>query len=76
MDIEKVAAETPEKILKQTIDPAVGLRPFQARELAFGLGIPADLVNQAAKFMLALYDAFPKNGRDDCRNQSVFIDQR
>ncbi len=60
MDIEKVAEETPELILKETIDPAVGLRPFQARQLAFGLGIPGDLINQAAKFMLALYDAYVK----------------
>src|SRR5215213_10259610 len=58
MDIEKVAEETPELILKETIDPAVGLRGFQARKLAFGLGIPADLVNQAAKFMLSLYAAY------------------
>jgi succinyl-CoA synthetase beta subunit len=60
MDIEKVAEETPDLILKETIDPAVGLRPFQARNLAFGLGIPADLINQGAKFMLALYDAYQK----------------
>jgi len=60
MDIEKVAEETPELILKEAIDPSVGLRPFQARNLAFGLGIPADLVNQAAKFMLSLYDAYEK----------------
>ena len=60
MDIEKVAEETPELILKETINPAVGLRPFQARNLAFGLGIPADLIGQAAKFMLALYDAYQK----------------
>jgi succinyl-CoA synthetase beta subunit len=60
MDIEKVAAETPEKILKETIDPSVGLRPFQARNLAFGLGIPNDLVNQAAKFMLSLFEAYQK----------------
>ena len=60
MDIEKVAEETPELILRETIDPSVGLRPFQARNLAFGLGIPADLVNQAAKFMLSLYDAYEK----------------
>src|SRR5205085_5287230 len=57
MDIEKVAEDTPELILKETIDPAVGLRPFQARKLAFGLGLPAQLVNQAAKFMQALYAA-------------------
>jgi succinyl-CoA synthetase beta subunit len=57
MDIEEVAAKTPELILKETIDPAVGFRPFQARKLAFGLGLPAALVNQAAKFMQALYAA-------------------
>lgn len=60
MDIEKVAAETPELILKEPIDPSVGLRPFQARKLAFGLGIPNELINQAAKFMLTLYDAYEK----------------
>ena len=60
MDIEKVAEETPELILKETIDPSVGLRGFQARKLAFGLGIPNDLINQAAKFMLSLYDAYEK----------------
>jgi succinyl-CoA synthetase beta subunit len=58
MDIEEVAASTPELILKETIDPAVGFRPFQARKLAFGLGLPAQLVNQAAKFMQALYSAY------------------
>src|ERR671933_2276668 len=57
MDIEEVAAKTPQLILKETIDPAVGFRPFQARKLAFGLGLPAALVNQAAKFMLSLYAA-------------------
>ena len=60
MDIEKVAEETPELILKEAIDPAVGLRGFQARKLAFGLGIPTDLINQAAKFMLSLYEAYEK----------------
>jgi len=60
MDIEKVAAETPELILKEAIDPSVGLRGFQARKLAFGLGIPNDLVNQAVKFMLSLYEAYEK----------------
>ena len=60
MEIEKVAEETPELILKETVDPSVGLRPFQARKLAFGLGIPNDLVGQATKFMLSLYDAYEK----------------
>jgi len=58
MDIEEVAAHTPEKIMKETIDPAVGFRSFQARKLAFGLGIPGDLIGQAVKFMQALYSAY------------------
>jgi succinyl-CoA synthetase beta subunit len=60
MDIEEVAANEPEKILKEVIDPAVGMRPYQARKLAFGLGLPAELINQAAKFMMTLYDASEK----------------
>jgi succinyl-CoA synthetase beta subunit len=58
MDIEEVAAKTPEQIFKETVDPAVGFRPFQARKLAFALGLPAELVNQAAKFMQSLYTAY------------------
>lgn len=57
MDIEEVAANTPEQIFKETIDPAVGFRAFQARKLAFAIGIPPALVGQAAKFMQALYNA-------------------
>jgi succinyl-CoA synthetase beta subunit len=58
MDIEEVAAKTPELIMKETIDPAVGFRAFQARKLAFGLGIPAPLIGQAVKFMQSLYTAY------------------
>src|SRR5437870_1921303 len=58
MDIEEVAAHEPEKILKEAIDPAVGLQPFQARKLAFGIGIPNESINKAVKFMMALYKAF------------------
>jgi succinyl-CoA synthetase beta subunit len=58
MEIEEVAAHSPEKILKETIDPAIGFRPFQARKLAFGLELPTELINQAVKFMLALYNAY------------------
>jgi len=58
MDIEEVAAKTPEKILKQYIDPAVGMQPFQAREIAFGLGLAPELAGKATKFMLSLYRAF------------------
>jgi succinyl-CoA synthetase beta subunit len=58
MDIEEVAAKTPEKIMKETVNPAVGFRSFQARKLAFGLGIPGELISQAVKFMQALYAAY------------------
>jgi len=58
MDIEEVAAKTPEKILKETVDPAVGFRAFQARKLAFGLGIGSDLIGQAVKFMQSLFGAY------------------
>ena len=58
MDIEEVAAKTPEMIFKETINPAVGFRPFQARKLAFALGLPGALVSPAAKFMQSLYSAY------------------
>ena len=58
MDIEEVAAKTPELIFKEIVDPAVGFRAFQARKLAFGIGIPASLTGQAVKFMQALYTAY------------------
>ncbi len=59
-EIEEVAAATPEKILKETIEPGIGLQPFQARKLAFGLGLPKELIGQAAKFMISLANAFEK----------------
>lgn len=58
MEIEKVAEETPALILKEPIEISLGLSPFQARKLAFGLGLPPSLVNQAASFMISLYRAF------------------
>jgi len=58
VEIEVVAAEHPEKILKEHIDPAVGFQAFQARKLAFGLGLGAGLMNEAARFFAALYRAF------------------
>jgi succinyl-CoA synthetase beta subunit len=58
MEIETVAAKTPEKILKEWVDPAVGLLQFQARKLAFGLGIPKELTRKAVKLMTGLYNAF------------------
>lgn len=58
MEIEEVAEKTPEKIFKETIDPLIGLAPFQARRIAFNIGIPKELVNQAVQFMTGLYTVF------------------
>jgi succinyl-CoA synthetase beta subunit len=58
MEIEQVAAISPEKILKEPFDPSDGLLPFQARKLAFGLGIPATNANAAAAAMMALARAY------------------
>jgi len=58
MEIEEVAAKNPELILKEWIDPGIGFQPFQARKLAFGLGVAPELINKAAQFMVALYQAF------------------
>ena len=58
MDIEEVAASTPEKIAKVYIEPGVGLVPFEARQLAFAIGLEGAQINQAVKLMTALYDTF------------------
>ena len=57
MEIEEVAAKTPERILKEAIEPGIGLQPFQARKLAFGIGIPGAVANKAAAAMMALAKA-------------------
>jgi succinyl-CoA synthetase beta subunit len=58
MDIEKVAAETPEKIIRQVIDPVVGLGEFQARNLAFELGVAPEKIADAVAFFTSLYRAY------------------
>jgi len=58
MDIEQVAAERPDEILKQYIDPGMGLEPFQARKIAFGLGLKPSQINAAVPFLTGLYRAF------------------
>ncbi|MBE0644572.1 MAG: ADP-forming succinate--CoA ligase subunit beta [Bacteroidetes bacterium] len=58
MEIEKVAAETPEKILKVTVDPTIGFQAYQARELAFGLGLSGLAFKNAVKFLMALAHAY------------------
>ena len=61
VEIEEVAAARPEKILKELIDPVIGLQPFQCRRLAYALELPAEHINKLVAMMQALYRAF-----DDC----------
>src|SRR6195256_5331169 len=58
MDIEQVAVERPEAILKQYVDPGMGLEPFQARKIAFALGLKGPQINAAVQFLTSLYRAF------------------
>ncbi len=58
MEIEKVAEESPEKIVKTSVNPAIGLRDYQARELAFALGLSGEALKQCVKFIKALYRAY------------------
>ena len=61
VEIEEVAHNTPEKILKVTVDPLVGLQPFQARDVAFALGLAGDQIGQFVKLMSGAYKAFVEN---------------
>ncbi|WP_200762254.1 ADP-forming succinate--CoA ligase subunit beta [Nitrosophilus alvini] len=58
MEIEEVAAKTPEKIIKVAIDPAIGFQGFHGRKLAFGLGLPKEEIGTFIKFAKALYDVY------------------
>jgi succinyl-CoA synthetase beta subunit len=58
VDIEAVAAKTPEKIIREPIDPAVGMQPYQARKLAYALGLGGELLAVSVSFMMGLYRAF------------------
>lgn len=58
MEIEKVAAEMPDKIIKEYIDPAIGLAPFQANRMAYAMNFPPAAIRKAEKLMLCLYKAF------------------
>ena len=58
MDIEEVAEKTPEKIISVTVDPACGMQNFHARKIAFGIGIPKELMGDFGKFMFGMYEAF------------------
>jgi succinyl-CoA synthetase beta subunit len=63
MEIEEVAARSPEKIVREPIDPAVGIQAFQGRKVAFGLSVPKESVNKAVAFINGLYRAFVES---DC----------
>jgi succinyl-CoA synthetase beta subunit len=58
VEIEEVAARSPEKILKVAIDPATGIQPYHARKIAFGLGLTGNQVASATRFILSMYKAF------------------
>lgn len=58
MNIEDVAAETPEKIIKEWVDPMMGLQPFQARKVAFALGLEGNAFKEMVKFIQSLYAAY------------------
>jgi succinyl-CoA synthetase beta subunit len=68
MDIEEVAATTPEKILRAVVDPTVGLQPYQGRQLAYGMGMAPELVRPAADLMIKLYKLFIEN---DCSQAEI-----
>ncbi len=61
VEIEKVAAETPEKIIKEWIDPNIGLQPFQIRRLAFGLGLEGEVFKNFVPFIKTLYKAYEES---------------
>ena len=63
VEIEKVAAETPEKIFKEYIDPAIGLAPFQATRMAYKMNFPKEVIRKVTKLMINLHRAFVKK---DC----------
>ncbi|MDZ7660550.1 MAG: ATP-grasp domain-containing protein [Fodinibius sp.] len=58
MEIEKVAEETPEKIIKEWVEPGMDIQPNQARRLAFALGLEGDAFKKAVKFIMALYKCY------------------
>ena len=63
MEIEEVAADTPEKIIKETVDPVIGVQPYLARKIAFALNIKGAALKAVIPFIINLYDAFVK---EDC----------
>ncbi len=75
MEIEEVARSTPEKIKRVTVDPALGLEPYQARELAFGIGLDKKLVPEFTKIAQALYRVFSDTDASLVEINPLFITQ-
>jgi succinyl-CoA synthetase beta subunit len=76
VEIEKVAAETPERIFKEYVDPAVGLLGFQARKLAFQLGLEGEALKQGQRFIAALYRAFEGTDASLAEINPLLVTQR
>ena len=71
MEIEEVAAKSPELILKEALEPGYGLAPFQARSMAFGMGVESESASGAVAAMIGLAKAYNAHGRFARRDQSV-----
>ena len=76
MEIEEVAEKIPPPFCANRFIPSVGLQPYQARKLAFGLGLSGEAANRAAPFFQALYRAFRRHRRFHAGNQSLRLDRR
>ncbi len=76
MDIEQVAAENPDAILKEYIAPGMGLEAFQARKIAFQLGLKPQVISQAVQFMTGLFKAFEETDGSLRGDQSFYYDDR
>ena len=75
VDIEAVAASTPEKILKEPVDPAIGMQPYQARKIAYALGLGGDHLQTAVNLMLNVYRAFIETDASLIEINPLIIDQ-
>jgi succinyl-CoA synthetase beta subunit len=75
MDIETVARETPEKIIKVLVDPALGVMPYQARQLAFALGLTGEHLQPTVKLLLAVYRAFVETDASLVEINPLIVDE-
>ena len=75
MDIEAVAAKTPEKILKEPVDPAIGMQPYQARKIAYALGLGGNHLQPTVNLILGVYRAFMETDASLIEINPLIIDQ-